>query len=87
MYFFTVRRSSSVQQGTKHGTIGLGLPGSTFKLVDPETLEDLPIGEMISLRAVEETVSQTIVDGDVEIVAVILPDAKKGEKVMFLVAG
>ena len=44
-------------------------------------------GEMISLRAVEESVSQTIVDEDVEIVAVALPDVKKGEKVVVLVAG
>jgi hypothetical protein len=33
-----------------------------------------------------KTVSQTIVDGDVEIAVVRLHDAKKGEKVMVLVA-
>jgi hypothetical protein len=57
MYFFTVLRSGSVQQRPKHGTIGLALSGSTLRIVDPETLEDLPIGEMISLMAVEDRIS------------------------------
>jgi len=34
-----------VQQGTKEGTVGLPLPGSTFKIVDPVTLQELPPGE------------------------------------------
>jgi len=34
-----------VQQGGKEGTVGLPLPGSTFKIVDPVTLEELPPGE------------------------------------------
>ncbi|MFC6669044.1 AMP-binding protein [Marinobacterium aestuariivivens] len=35
----------SVQTGSKSGTVGLALPGSTFRIVDPETLEALPNGE------------------------------------------
>ncbi|MGH1430486.1 MAG: acyl-[ACP]--phospholipid O-acyltransferase [Neptuniibacter sp.] len=34
-----------VQVGNKPGTVGMALPGSTFRIVDPETLEELPIGE------------------------------------------
>jgi acyl-[acyl-carrier-protein]-phospholipid O-acyltransferase/long-chain-fatty-acid--[acyl-carrier-protein] ligase len=34
-----------VQQGGKEGTVGLPLPGSTFRIVDPVTLEELPPGE------------------------------------------
>jgi len=34
-----------VQQGNKMGTVGLPLPGSTFRIVDPETCEELPTGE------------------------------------------
>jgi len=34
-----------VQQGNKKGTVGLPLPGSTFRIVDPETCEELPTGE------------------------------------------
>jgi acyl-[acyl-carrier-protein]-phospholipid O-acyltransferase/long-chain-fatty-acid--[acyl-carrier-protein] ligase len=35
----------SVQVGSKPGTVGLPLPGSALRVVDPETLEDLPVGE------------------------------------------
>lgn len=35
----------SVQQGRKPGTVGLPLPGSALRIVDPGTLEDLPLGE------------------------------------------
>ena len=34
-----------VQQGGREGTVGLPLPGSMFKIVDPVTLEELPAGE------------------------------------------
>lgn len=34
-----------VQHGNRPGTVGLPLPGSTFRVVDPETLETLPLGE------------------------------------------
>ena len=34
-----------VQQGSNPGTVGLPLPGGSFRIVDPETLETLPVGE------------------------------------------
>lgn len=36
---------STVQVGNKAGTVGLPLPGSQFRIVDPETLVELPAGE------------------------------------------
>lgn len=35
----------SVQQGHKPGTVGLPLPGAALRIVDPETLVDLPHGQ------------------------------------------
>lgn len=35
----------SVQKGNKPGTVGMALPGSTFRIVDPETLASLPVGD------------------------------------------
>lgn len=37
--------SGDIQIGNKIGTVGLPLPGTTIKIVDPDTLEELPIGE------------------------------------------
>ncbi len=34
-----------VQEGNKPGTVGMPLPGSSFRIVDPQTLETLPVGE------------------------------------------
>ena len=34
-----------VQQGHKPGTVGLPLPGTAFRIVDPDSLEDVPTGE------------------------------------------
>jgi len=34
-----------VQLGSKSGTVGLPLPGTAFRIVDPNTLETLPQGE------------------------------------------
>lgn len=140
-----------VQQGGKEGTAGLPLPGSTFKIVDPVTLEELPPGEagliliggtqimkgylddpertadaiveqdgirwyksgdkgrldedgfltildrysrfakvggeMVSLGAVEEAAAAAIADEAVECAAVAVPDEKKGESIVLLVAG
>lgn len=36
---------TSVQVGNKPGTVGQPLPGSQFRIVDPDTLVDLPVGE------------------------------------------
>ena len=33
------------QIGQKKGTVGMALPGSRFRIVDPESLEELPCGE------------------------------------------
>jgi acyl-[acyl-carrier-protein]-phospholipid O-acyltransferase/long-chain-fatty-acid--[acyl-carrier-protein] ligase len=34
-----------VQQGSKVGTVGLPVPGCSFRVVDPATLDQLPVGE------------------------------------------
>lgn len=38
-------RNWKVQQGNKPGTVGLPLPGGSFRIVDPDTLETLPTDE------------------------------------------
>ncbi len=137
-----------VQLGNKIGTVGLPLPGCSFRIVDPVTLEKLPVdqdglilisgtqvmmgylndeektrsviveldgrrwyktgdkghldadgfltivdrysrfaklgGEMISLGAVEQEIKKVIIEPDVELVAVNIPDEKKGEQVVLL---
>lgn len=139
-----------VQVGNKQGSVGMPLPGSNFKVVDPESFEELPTGkagmiliggaqvmkgylnnpektaevikeieggrwyvtgdkgyldedgfltivdrysrfaklggEMISLTAVEESVRAALADPEAEVVAVNLPDSKKGEKITLLCA-
>ncbi|GAB6177341.1 acyl-[ACP]--phospholipid O-acyltransferase [Desulfobaculum senezii] len=140
----------SVQIGSKPGTVGLPLPGSALRIVDPETLEDLPEGEagliliggtqimkgylgdeertksvivekegirwyktgdkgrldedgfliildrysrfakiggeMVSLTAVEDAMNR-VAPEEVDVVAVAVPDARKGERVVALVSG
>jgi acyl-[acyl-carrier-protein]-phospholipid O-acyltransferase/long-chain-fatty-acid--[acyl-carrier-protein] ligase len=140
-----------VQTGHKQGTVGLALPGSTFRIVDPDTLETLATGdegliliggtqimqgylnnaektaeaiveldgirwyktgdkgkldedgfltivdrysrfakiggEMISLGEVEQKVRQALNAPEAALVAINLPDAKKGEKIVLLVEG
>jgi len=137
-----------VQTGNKIGTIGMPLPGSNFKIVDPDSFEELatgeagmiliggaqvmkgylnnPVktaevikeidgqrwyvtgdkghldtdgfltivdrysrfaklgGEMISLSAVEDNVRLALHESETELVAVNLPDSKKGEKIVLL---
>ena len=34
-----------LQVGQREGTVGMALPGSVFRIVDPDTLEPLPVGE------------------------------------------
>ncbi|MGQ7260777.1 acyl-[ACP]--phospholipid O-acyltransferase [Vreelandella sp. V005] len=34
-----------VQRGSKPGTVGMPLPGTSFKIIDPESYEELPTGE------------------------------------------
>ncbi|GAA0683161.1 acyl-[ACP]--phospholipid O-acyltransferase [Marinobacterium maritimum] len=35
----------NVQVGERQGTVGMALPGSMFRIVNPDTLEQLPVGE------------------------------------------
>lgn len=141
----------NIQIGHKEGTVGLPIPGSALKIVDPETMETLPAGEagliliggpqimkgylndkektdkvityqngirwyktgdkgkldndgfltildrysrfakiageMISLSAVEEKVSDIINNEEIEVCAAALPDDKKGEKIVLLISG
>jgi len=139
------------QLGNKLGTVGMPVPGTSFRIVEPNTLEELPTGEdgliliggpqvmkgylldhdkteevieemhgqrwyrsgdkghldddgflvivdrysrfaklggeMVSLSAVEETIREALgADPELDLVAVNLPDDKKGEKVILLIA-
>lgn len=138
-----------VQVGSKLGTVGLPLPGCSFRIVDPVSLQTLAAGEdglilisgtqvmtgylndpektrsvilemdgrrwyktgdkghldsdgfltivdrysrfaklggeMISLGAVESEIRKVIAEPDVEMVAVNIPDEKKGEQIVLLI--
>lgn len=144
--------SWKIQSGSKEGSVGMPLPGTSFKIVDPETLEELETGEqgmiliggpqvmkgylqneeknrqaliersgsrwyvsgdkgyldsdgflfivdrysrfaklggeMISLGEVENAVRAALTrlaaNDDMELLAVAVPDTKKGEKVVLL---
>jgi acyl-[acyl-carrier-protein]-phospholipid O-acyltransferase/long-chain-fatty-acid--[acyl-carrier-protein] ligase len=140
-----------IQSGSRPGTVGLPLPGTSFRIVDPVTLETLPPGtdgliliggvqvmkgylddpsktaeavveldgqrwyktgdkghldsdgfltivdrysrfaklggEMISLGAVEDQVRLILGQPELELAAVNLPDERKGERILLLVAG
>ncbi len=139
------------QQGSQPGTVGMPLPGTSFKVVDPDSLEELPTGEaglvliggaqlmqgylnspektdaviverdglrwyksgdkgrldaqgfltivdrysrfaklggeMISLGAIEEAARKQLADDTQELVAINLPDEKKGERIVLLLSG
>ena len=139
-----------VQLGSKLGTVGMPLPGTSFRIVDPDSLEELSTGEdgliliggsqvmlgylddeektneviteidgkrwyktgdkghmdedgfltivdrysrfaklggeMISLTAVEEAVRNALEKPELELVAINLPDEKKGEKIVMMIA-
>jgi acyl-[acyl-carrier-protein]-phospholipid O-acyltransferase/long-chain-fatty-acid--[acyl-carrier-protein] ligase len=141
----------TVQVGNKEGSIGMPLPGTAFKIVDPNSLEELGVdedgliliggpqvmlgylkdetktadvmadidgvqwyktgdkghkdadgylyivdrysrfaklgGEMVSLGGIESDIKACINDADVDLLAVNLPDEKKGEKVVLLIQG
>ncbi len=138
-----------IQTGSRPGTVGMPLPGTSFRIVDPVTLHTLPAGEdgliliggvqvmkgylhdpertgqaiveldgqrwyktgdkghqdadgfltivdrysrfaklggeMVSLGAVEEQVRRVLANPDLDVCAVSLPDAKKGERIVLLV--
>lgn len=139
----------NIQVCHKKGSVGLPFPGTCFRIVDPNSLEELPIGqdgliligglqvmkgylnndektqsvistidairwyhtgdkghidaqgfisivdrysrfakiggEMISLGAVEETIRTVLANSELEILALSIPDRKKGEKIVLLV--
>ena len=141
----------TVQVGTKEGSVGLPVPGTAFKVVDPSSLKELAVGEdgliliggpqtmlgylkdekksaeamaeidgtllyktgdkghidtdgylfivdrysrfaklggeMVSLGSIESEIKLTINDPEVDLLAVNLPDEKKGEKVILLIQG
>ncbi len=143
-------RDWQVQEGSRIGSVGMPLPGSSFRIVDPDSLETLPSGEdgliliggtqvmlgylddpsktaevmveldgkrwyksgdkghldadgfltivdrysrfakiggeMISLGAIEGAIGKQLPE-EVEILATAVPDGKKGEKVVMLLAG
>ena len=140
-----------VQTGNRFSTVGMPMPGSSFRIIDPVTMEELPTGqdgliliggtqimlgylndpektrqviveidgrrwyktgdkghldadgfltivdrysrfakvggEMISLTAVEGQVRTVLQQPDLELVAVNVPDEKKGEQIVLLSAG
>lgn len=140
-----------VQLGNKVGTVGMPLPGTGFRIVNPDTMEELPVGEaglvlvggsqvmtgylnddiktreaiveidgirwyktgdkgvldndgflsivdrysrfaklggeMVSLGAVEQAIRDALNDPELELAAVNVPDEKKGEKIIVLIAG
>lgn len=142
-------RNWRIQRGQKEGTVGLPLPGTAVRVVDPETNEGLPTGEdgmiliggvqvmkgyledpertaeavveldgmrwyrtgdrghidadgfltivdrysrfakiggeMVSLTRVEDAVRRAVGDAAGELVAVNVPDGKKGERIVLLV--
>ncbi|MBK1648050.1 acyl-[ACP]--phospholipid O-acyltransferase [Rhabdochromatium marinum] len=142
--------SWKLQSGSRPGTVGLPLPGTSFRVVDPDSLQPLAPdedgliliggvqvmkgylgdpektaaavveldgvrwyktgdkghldvdgfltivdrysrfaklgGEMISLSAVEDQVRRVLERPELELAAVNLPDARKGERIVLLVA-
>ncbi|MBJ7555189.1 acyl-[ACP]--phospholipid O-acyltransferase [Marinomonas spartinae] len=143
------RDTAQVQEAARTGTVGMALPGTTFRIVDPNSLETLPVGEdgliliggaqimkgyledpektadvivemdglrwyktgdkghldedgyltvvdrysrfaklggeMVSLGAVEQQIRTILQSTDLSMVAVNVPDEKKGERVILLV--
>ncbi|MFT5134584.1 MAG: acyl-[acyl-carrier-protein]-phospholipid O-acyltransferase, partial [Gammaproteobacteria bacterium] len=139
-----------VQLGSKIGTVGMPLPGTSFRIIEPDDLMELNTGEdgliliggsqvmrgylndpdktneviieidgkrwyktgdkghldedgfltivdrysrfaklggeMISLTSVEEQIRQVLANPELELVAVNIPDEKKGEKIILLIA-
>jgi acyl-[acyl-carrier-protein]-phospholipid O-acyltransferase/long-chain-fatty-acid--[acyl-carrier-protein] ligase len=62
----------NLQIGQKIGTVGMPFPGSTVRIVDPDTLEELPEGE-----------AGMIIVGGTQIMKGYLKDPKKTDEVIF----
>lgn len=71
----------TVQVGQKIGTVGLPIPGTTFKIVDPHDLEEF-VGHY---NAWKHTVEKTNIDKDMD--KELLPILPTGEEGMILISG
>ena len=49
--------SWKVQRGTKAGTVGMPLPGTSFRIVDPDTLATLPPNGKVRTKFVYSSMS------------------------------
>ena len=65
-----------VQTGDRPGSVGMPLPGTNFRVTDPETLEELPIGE-----------GGMVFIGGPQVMKGYLGDPEKTEDVLFEVDG
>ncbi len=65
-----------IQVGNKPGTVGLPVPGSSFKITDPESFEELPVGE-----------AGMILIGGTQIMKGYLKDPQKTESVIKVIEG
>jgi acyl-[acyl-carrier-protein]-phospholipid O-acyltransferase/long-chain-fatty-acid--[acyl-carrier-protein] ligase len=68
--------SWKIQAGAKQGSVGMPLPGTSFKIVDPESLEELPTGEQ-----------GMILIGGPQIMKGYFRDAAKTEQVILTMSG
>jgi acyl-[acyl-carrier-protein]-phospholipid O-acyltransferase / long-chain-fatty-acid--[acyl-carrier-protein] ligase len=62
----------TVQEGSRPGTVGLPLPGCALRIVDPETLEDMPKGE-----------AGLVLVGGVNVMKGYLNDPERTDEVIF----
>ncbi|MCW8883825.1 MAG: acyl-[ACP]--phospholipid O-acyltransferase, partial [Motiliproteus sp.] len=69
-------RDWQVQRGNKLGTVGLPLPGSSFRVVDPDSKETLPCGE-----------DGLILIGGTQVMMGYLDDSEKTDSVIFNLDG
>ncbi len=69
-------RNWHVQEGSRPGSVGLPLPGSSFRIVDPETLETLPQGD-----------DGLILIGGTQVMLGYLDDARKTDEVIIELDG
>lgn len=66
----------TVQVGNKPGTVGAPLPGTQFRVVDPDTMEELPLGE-----------DGLILIGGTQVMKGYLKDPERTEKALTLIDG
>lgn len=65
-----------VQSGNKLGTVGMPLPGSSFRIVDPESMQELPAGE-----------DGLILIGGIQVMLGYLKDQAKTDEVITYIDG